>query len=157
MYALTMQKSNTLQAGSLLLELVIALSLGLGIVLLVSSFLLSFVHQMNTLLVQEQKALQQGAVLDVFMRDLDAALACIQDGDESSKIISLTRWCISEHGKYEKLVITWYTVKGFVYRKIQGKNTPQVFGKVLPGLSVDTKQKMVRFLNEHNNVVEYGW
>lgn len=140
--------------GSLLVELVVALSIGILILIQLSTFFVAFVEQMHALAKHEQRALQQGAVLDVLMRDLDTAGQWIQDEDDDKVLIALTCWRMRDHEKIENIVITWSRVQGRLQRKINGAVVPQVFGSVLPGLAFDINKRIMRFLDERNKVVE---
>ena len=139
--------------GSLLIELVVALSIGILILLQLSTFLVTFVQQMHALAKQEQRALQQGAVLDLLMRDLDTAIAH-SESDNSINLIILTCWRMSAHEKIEPFLIVWSRLQGRLQRKIGGAVVPQVFGSVLPGLAFDIDKRIMRFVDERNKVVE---
>ena len=139
--------------GSLLIELVVALSIGVLILLQMSTFLVGFVEQMHGLAVYEQRFLQQGAVLDLLMRDLDAAIAHSRS-DNAINLIALTCWRMCGNKKIEPFLIAWSRVEGRLQRKVGRFGVPQVFGSVLPGLAFDVDKKIMRFVDERNKVVE---
>ena len=144
------------QCGHLLVELAVALSIGVLIMLQLSTFMVTFVRQMNALAVVEQRALQEGAVLDLLMRDLDSAVNCQREEGENA-LITLTCWRMREHEKFEQVVIRWYRVQGRLQRKMNDVGGVQVFGAALPGLTFDVEGRVMRFVDEHNKVVEIAF
>jgi hypothetical protein len=141
--------------GSLLIELVVALSIGIVVILQLSAYLVSFVKQMHGAATIERQALCNGAALDLLMRDLDAAVDCAAARD-TKELITLTCWRISERALGaggEFIPITWSRVRGRLQRKSPAMSASQVFGDVLPGLTFDVKHKTMRFVDEHKKVV----
>jgi hypothetical protein len=143
------------KGGSMLVELVVALTIGIVVLLQLSTFLVSFVKHMHGAATIERQALCSGAVLDLLMRDLDSAVDC-SEGRDGKELITLVCWRIGERnlttgGSF--VPITWSRVSGRLQRKSPGMSAGQVFGDVLPGLKFDLKIKTMRFVDEHKKIV----
>ena len=132
------------RCGSILVELTIALSLGLILLLQLTLFLTDSVKRLHCTATAQRHALHEGAVLDLLMRDLQSSLivTCAEDS-----IVSVHGVCLGKHNACMSYDITWYRVKGRLQRVIYGKQIPQVFGDVLSGLIVDGEKRTVRFID----------
>ena len=142
--------------ASLLVELVVALSIGSFIILQLSSFLVVFVQRMHSSIKQERYLLKQQSVLDMLVRDLDSAIDS-NAGENDRTLITLRCWNLKERMPLEIGTITWSRVKGQLHRTVGGSRAPQVFGNVLSGLNFDCEKKIMWFIDEKNKVVEIAW
>lgn len=164
------------RCGSMLIELVVALSIGLLVILQLATFLVGFVQQMHMLANNERRLLQEGVVIDLLMQDLSVAMDVAQVVGPGSALdtiansitrderrlssvtpdlirggmtseIELKAWRMRDGETPRPIIVSWKKIRGQVQRRVDNAATPQVFGDFLTGLRFDIEKKRVCFID----------
>ena len=145
------------KTGSLLVELVIALSIGMVVLLQLTTFLLAFVQHMHGIADNERRLLQESVVVDLLMQDIATSVEqSALDGNVAG--IALTCWRLRVGEKFPRLIyIIWKKVGVRIHRHIEGMSSPQVFGDLLRELVIDCHVRTVQFVDEENRLRTYGF
>lgn len=146
-----------MRPGSVVVELVIALSIGVAVMLQLTSFLLVFVEQMHRSAAFERRILQEGVVLDLLLQDILTSVdqQALQD---NSSVIVLKCWRLKVGQKMPQLIeIAWKKVGVRIQRHIQGFSSPQVFGDLLQGFAVDCQARTISFTGEDKKLHVYDF
>lgn len=142
--------------ANMLIELIIALSIGIFVILQLTAFMLPFIKRLHEYATIERQALCDGVALDLLMRDLDAAVNLAKEKDNLTELITINRWYVSIKKNEITGVLTpiiWSRVQGRLQRKAPYMSAAQVFGNVLPELDIDIKNRTMRFINEQKKMV----
>lgn len=147
----------TTRAGSLLIELAVALSIGMVVLLQLTTFVLAFVQQMHGIAGRERRMLQEGVVIDLLMQDIATSIEQ-QPIDPYGAGISLQCWRLRDGQKAARLIsIVWKKAGQRVQRHVDGLFSPQVFGDLLQDLVIDCVTRTVRFIDEEKKLRTYSF
>ncbi len=145
--------------GSMLIELVVALSIGLLAILQLTTFLVGFVQQMHVLASNERRFLQEGVVIDVLMQDLKTAVNVVDSGrgPEMTNGVELKLWRMREGELPRLITVSWKKNHGHVQRRVDNSVTPQMFGPFLDRLRFDMEKRYVHFVDVAGKEREIGF
>ena len=146
-----------IRPGSLLVELAVALSIGMVVLLQLTTFLLAFVQQMHGIAARERRLLQEGVVVDLLMQDIATSVEqSALDGNDAGIVLACWRLRVGE--KIPRLInIIWKKVGARIQRHIEGLSSPQVFGDLLKELTIDCGARTIQFIDEENRLRTYGF
>lgn len=128
----------------MLIELVVALSIGLVVILQLSTFLVGFVPEMYKAATRERRLLQEGVVLDLVMQDLCVAVQ--KKGLEHGGVV-LDCWRMRGKENPRLIKVHWQSLHRKIQRNVDGSKTPQVFGEFLNRFYVDVQEGVICFVD----------
>jgi hypothetical protein len=126
-----------------LLELSIALSIGIFLMLIVTSHVSSLVQALHKGIQREDKRLMEGIVLDLVIREALGAES-IETCDEGIMM--------AIPHKEETRMVRWYFDK--VLKRRIGKEPPHIFGTVLRHLHYEKEQATLCYIDWKGKMVE---
>lgn len=146
-----------MRTGSILLELAIALSIGITVMLQLTCFLVMIVQQMHGFAAKERRILQEEVILDLLLQDISTSVDQ-QALPGNPAAIVLNCWRLHAGQAMPQLTeIVWKKVGVRIQRHIQGYASPQVFGDLLQGFEVDHHTRRICFTGEDKKLYEYDF
>ena len=145
------------RSGSLLIELAVALSIGMVVLVQLTTFLLAFVQQMHGVAARERRMLQEAVVIDLLMQDIYSSINH-RSLEDSTAGIALTCWRLRNGEKRARLIsIIWKKMGARVQRHVDGLSSPQVFGDLLRDLTIDCVARTVQCVDEEKKLRTYNF
>ena len=142
--------------GSILVEILIALTIGIIVLLQLTSWIIFFVQQFHGLAEKERRMLHEAIVLDLLIQDLAPAVELhALDGGAG---VMLAFWRLRAPKAQPKLItISWKKIGKQLFRYVEGLSSPQGFGDLLKELDIDCIERGIHFVGEDKKRHAYAF